>query len=120
MTNHEYAAGLRQLAEWYDGHPNAEQPYENEKIRFIAAFRETVAQVIRDFGGRWEKSASNGLMYFRSTFGPFTLVMCTRQETVCVARKVGTRVVPERALVAEHEVDVLEWDCQPIMGVTEE
>ena len=119
MTNAEYAAGLRQLAEWYESHPNAAQPYESNQLHFNVYHRDTVAQVIQDFGGRWEKRASSGLMYFRSTFGQFTLVMYTNHQTVCTARKVGTRTISARPAEPEYEVDVLAWDCQPIMGVTD-
>ena len=117
MTNAEYVMGLRQLAEWYEGHPDAVQPFESGRLEFVVHSRTVLAQVIRDFGGRWEKNAQGGLMFFCSTFGPFRLVMYTNQETVCTARKVGTRSIPARPAQPERVEDVLEWDCQPIMGV---
>lgn len=123
MTNQEYAAGLRQLAAWYDEHPDAEQPYEADELDFNLASRSRIAQVIRDFGGKWTKQAGGGLMYFFGSFGPFRLKIYTDQRTVCVARQTGTRWIPEQPAQPGRMVPEFEWDCAPVLeeaGVEEE
>ena len=89
MTNQEYANGLRMLADWYEGHPKAPQPYESRLLTFNEVDLEGVRAVLRAFGGSWDKEASGGLMYFHSTFGPFKLKMYTPQGSVCTRRLVG-------------------------------
>ena len=116
MTNQEYANGLRMLADWYEGHPEAPQPHEPHILTFNEVYLENVRKVLRAFGGSWDKEASGGLMYFHSTFGPFKLKMYTGQETVCTCRLVGTKIIPAQPAEPEREVPVYEWDCGSVLG----
>ena len=115
MTNQEYANGLRMLADWYEGHPEAPQPYESHLLTFNTGSREGVQRVLQAFGGSWDKEAASGLMYFRSTFGPFKLKMYIGQEAVCTRRLVGVKTLPARPAEPEREVPVYEWDCRSIL-----
>ncbi len=112
MTTQEYVHGLRQLADWYEAHPETELPYASEKVMYIPDDRDGMRTILHIFGGRWEKEISGGLFYARRAFGPFTLTAIINQSQVCTARVVGTRVIPA---IAERTVDVLEWDCAPIL-----
>lgn len=119
MTTQDYVAGLRKLADWYEGHLDAPRPYAHETLAFNVANREAIQEVLRAFGGKWTKEASSGLMYFYSTFGPFRLKMYTGQENVCTMRQVGTKVVPAIPAQPEREVPIYEWDCGSILTDTE-
>lgn len=115
ITNHEYAAGLRLLAEFYEGRPDAPQPYQSDRLTFNLTTRRDMQTVVREFGGRFTKDSSYGLIYLYGTFGPFRIVAYTSQENVCTARVVGERVIPARPAEPERTEPVLEWDCGSLM-----
>lgn len=113
MTNHEYADGLRQLAEWYDAHPDAEQPYRSDRVEYFPVTKDDLVALLREHGGQWKKTTASDLLYLRRRFGPFTLEAVIDQRDVCTRRVVGTRIVPASP---ERLEEVVEWDCQPILG----
>ena len=113
MTNQEYAAGLRHLADWYEAHKNAPRPYRSETVEYIASDKAEVASVLREFGGRWDKHASHGLLYVTRAFGPFTLQLIVDQGEVCTKRVVGYREIPAQEA---RTVEVVEWDCAPVLA----
>ena len=127
MTNAEYAAGLRVLADFYDAHPDTYQPYESHKLDFnmTCEGRVGVESVIRDFGGKWTKRDSDfGLMYFDSTFGPFALHLYIEKTEICERVQVGVKTIPaepERFVPAKPEriEPQYEWHCGKILQEAE-
>ena len=122
MTNQEYAAALRMLADFYAAHPEAPQPYESDRLDFNLACegRAGLEAVVRAFGGRWTKHEANNLYYVFGHFGPFRLKVYLNRAEVCDRVQIGTvRVpaVPERVIPAspEHEAPVYEWRCGSVL-----
>ena len=112
MTTLEYVQGLRLLADWYEAHPETELPYEAERVAYIFVEKTGLQALLGAFGGHWTKTARDGLFYATRMFGPLTLTALIAQSAVCTARVVGTKVLPA---MPERTIDVLEWDCAPIL-----
>ncbi len=114
--NAEMAAGLRDLADWLDAHPDEEV---SGNVRLLAyrfdadEFRATVRAL-----GRGAKESNDEWASVIRSFGPAVAIYAyTAREQVCRKVVVGTRVEPERVIPA-REVEIVEWECQPILAET--
>lgn len=115
MTAHEYADGLRQVAAWYDAHPDA--PMSSGEI-FVAdhTFDLKMARwVVRMFGTA-EKEWLPSSLIIKHRFGAVTLSFAFSRSAVCTQHVVGTRVVPARPATPESVEDVIEWQCDPVLA----
>lgn len=113
MTNAEYARGLHRLADWYDEHPDAAQPYLSRRLQYIFSDKQEFVALLREHGGPWTKRARSDLLYMSRPFGPFELEAIINQRKVCTGRIVGARVIPA---TPERTVDVVEWDCGAVLA----
>ena len=125
MNEHaEYAAGLRQLADWIESHPEIDLP-ENEIKNYGLYNKEKAATVARAMGGRVKKIWDDTLFTLSREFGPIVLSYLGTRSNICQQVKVGTRVVPEQYVpprpaqeaqtIPEHEEPVYEWRCAPLL-----
>jgi|SRR5215469_6219335 len=124
MTTTELISSLRQLADWYEAHPELPVPYELEQPMFVFLYHldaEQVRKVLREIGEFKKVYAEPSPDDFdaHKSIGNLTLRFHARRETVCKPRVVGKRtierqVIPERVIEA-HEEEVVEWDCEPIL-----
>ena len=108
MTTIEYADGLRQIADWYEAHPEAPLPRTNVVGVYTVDTRDELAAVARMLGS-CEKRFTDNLFHLSRDFGALTLDFVSSRRAVCTRRVVGTRTVPARP---EHEVEEIEWDCE--------
>jgi hypothetical protein len=103
MTNSEFAAGLRQLAEVYEAHPEMVAPPRID-INLYGVPREVYAKTVRALGS-FRKVEPHGTDYFyeiEKVIGGLPVRFATERANVC--RKV--RVMKE----------VEDWDCSdPIL-----
>jgi hypothetical protein len=113
MTTKEYADGLRQLADWYEAHPDVHPPYEADQLTYYPFTKDDTEDLVRRIGGRWAKKASSDLLYLTQAVGPFQFRVVVDQATVCQKRVVGHRVIPAQEA---RLVEVVEWDCAPVLG----
>lgn len=127
MTTSELVGSLRELADWYESHPDMPVPYELDQPMFVFLYgrsAEEVKAILRTLGS-FEKhfnEPSDGDFEAWKRIGGLTLKFHTKRDAVCTARVVGKRLVPEvvvparkRTVEPAHEVDVVEWDCEPIL-----
>jgi hypothetical protein len=116
MDAKQFAESLRQLADWYAAHPEAPVP----AITTFNVFRqpEQLAADARMLAP-CDKVGVDKWFVLRKSFGagdPFdslTLEFNYARSEVCTPRVVGQRVIPAEP---EKVVDVVEWDCGPILG----
>lgn len=136
-----FTAGLRDLADWFDQHPEIDLPYQITgspvPVRFTigifpsdAAWEEgeddtagRFAAAARALGGERRKEATETTMRVVRTFGPgLELNIWASRERVCEAVVVGTKTVTREEVVTPavtrlvvEDQDVIEWRCQPVL-----
>ena len=111
-TNAEYASGLRAIADWYEAHPEAPQPHTSFEV-FTAHTKQEAINIARWFGHA-DKRYESGLLYLSRDFGGVRLTFVFSQEAVCTRRVVGVKHVPA-VFIAEHDREIVEWDCHPLL-----
>lgn len=122
-----FVAGLRELADFYETHPDAPLPQLPSMLTYIAD-PDQYRAAVRALGGDREKYATKGAAADEETyagvtrmFGPVAHKVFTLRENVCVRRQVGTETVMEpdpNAMVAV-ERPVYEYDCTPVLADAE-
>lgn len=128
MTHSEYAAGLRQVAEFIEAHPEIPLPsatltcYSLHSKNIAALTARALAQ-----SGRCNKSYEESLLRLKGKFGAIELEYLGMRSNVCERIKVGERLVPERYVppqpategqtIPEHKEAVYEWSCDSILAV---
>lgn len=114
MTNAEYAQGLRQIAAWYEGHPDAPRPALKLEVFALAGSPENIASVIRALGGV-KKEYNESFIWLTRDFGGVELKFYVARSAVCTKRVVSVQHIPEQVVPA-RDVEVIEWDCKPILS----
>ena len=127
-TAHEYAQGLREMADFIDAYPHElnfspQEQYlhpRNDKNR-----KEEIAEFAR-LAGHAVKEFSHSLFSVIKEFpGGVALRMLANREDVCERVLVGEEIIPakgERFIPAEPErtVQKFEWRCTPLLSQEEE
>ncbi len=127
MTHSEYAAGLRQVAEFIEAHPEIPLPgatltsYALHDKKVVALTARALGQ-----GGRCKKVYEDSILRLKREFGPIELEYLGLRSNVCERVKVGERLVPEMYVppqpatqgqtIPEHKEAVYEWVCSPILA----
>lgn len=112
MKASEFANALRAVADWYDEHPEVPAPYEAAFNVFVES-KEMLATIAR-LAAPMSKGQSESWFWLRRDLGPARVEFNVPRQQVCERRVVGHRVVPEQH-IPEHKVEIVEWDCQPIL-----
>ena len=114
--------GLRDLADWLEATPSAPASYHTQ----ITAFADTKehAQAVAREGGNTEKEY--GESYFRiiKKFGDTVRYhLAVERNIVCTKKVLGTELkeVPDYTNVPKvtKEVEIVEWECDPLLKPTE-
>lgn len=121
MTTHaEFTAGLRELADWYDAHPEIALPIAEMAVYSEPDTKERAAVVARTLGGFIQKEIIGTYLRLKRTFGPVELRFVFERDAVCVARVVRVDEIPEEVIpehvIPAHTREIVEWDCQPILA----
>lgn len=104
MTAAEYAAGLREFADWIEEHGEAMHLLE-ERLHLLSCVATPEKFVARArLMGAGEKSSDENYFEFSRTFGPVKVKLFARHENVCTKT------------VTVKEVDVVEWECPSILA----
>jgi len=116
MTNAEYAATLRKIAEIYEQNPDIPLPYlvrVGSGDTIYVHDTETLRAVLRAFGPCSRKEHEH--FTFTPIVAKDVLAIYAYRQALCERKVVGRRIVPERIIpakvVPEHEEDVVEWSC---------
>lgn len=129
MTNPEFVAGLRAVADWYEARPELNPPVSTVHYAYYGG----------DMGGGNLVDSKTGLRWFAKLAGKVrkavteytysltaepdansTVAVCASRSAVCEPIEVGTRhvppvVVPEQITPAYDE-PIYEWRCPPILA----
>lgn len=105
-------AGLHELADFFEDHPRIEAP-ANIAVNSMYFDREEFIRAAREFGSA-KKDTIENWFYLTKSFGngAVTFDLNITRDKVCTKRVTGTRTVPRKPAVAEHEEEiVVEWEC---------
>lgn len=113
MTGKEYALALRQIADWYEAHPDA--PFSpNIYVGGVHESREQAADLARALGS-CRKEHHETTFHLVRDFGGVELTFSFWRATVCDRVVVGTKEIPER-IVPAHTEELVEWQCIPLFA----
>ena len=128
MTHAEYAAGLRQVAEFIEAH--TEIPLPTATLTCYGMSDKKVAALVARAlgqGGRCNKVYEDSLLRLKREFGAIELEYLGLRSNVCERVRVGKRLVPEKyvppqpategQIIPEHEEIVYDWVCGPLLAV---
>ena len=127
MTNQEYVAGLRALADWYEQRPDVPLPEAEISVYGVTGRTDTetekeAAQWIMREATPCEKHYVDDLFHLKKAFGPITLRFVFWRNKVCERIVVATEEVPERVVPAQpervepaHVKEIVEWRCEPVL-----
>ena len=122
----EYIAGLREIADWWEQHPEVEPPVDQRVLVYVQT-KEDLADVARALG-RAEKYGDDNWFGVKRKFGPIYLDAYGERQTVCTRIVKGTRTVthevpdPDATLptiTVTEEVEDVEWVCEPLLSVVD-
>ncbi len=114
MTNKEYAHSLRLLASFYDRHPDLPCPGANFSV-YPSGGRAKAVEIARDLGDV-KKLYEDFLFTLKKTIGLISLNFKFSRQEVCERKVIGKKHV-EAVTYEEHEEDIVEWECHPLLKV---
>lgn len=114
--------GLRQIADWYDAHPEIDIPTSPNFRNFSVNSKATVQAVIRALG-ECKKEYADTLFTVSRKFGSVRTDFIFFRNDVCVRKIVGVETIPARIIPAQPEMvipaetkEIVEWECAPVMA----
>ena len=116
MTSKEFVDGLRQIADWYEQHPDFPLPHlcDAGMDIFRVNSADELAQAARTLGTVEKFTIGDALYGIRRTFGALRLQIIVDRAVVCTRRVVGIEEVPETVTPA-HTREIVEWDCHSLL-----
>jgi hypothetical protein len=121
LARTRFTQGLRELADWYDLHPEVPLPHGALQI-ITAGDEDPVAglAVIARAMGRCDKKVGEAIFTIRRKFSGVTLEAIAWRQQVCEATVVGERTVTRDVtkVVGSETVTepVVEWRCLPLLS----
>lgn len=103
--------GLRQLANFLEGHPDVAAPY-NVQVNAFVETREELTAAAKALG--WQKVYLQDWFCLKRSFAPdeaVTLEVNAPRERVCRRVVVGKKIIPARDA---QVVDEIEWVCDDV------
>ena len=135
-THHDYVQGLRELADFYEAHPEVSLPlYSSDFTIFAKTYnfaekQEAKAVVIaaaRAFGHAEKTYTRTDFQLKKEFSGGISLTVHSEREVVCTPVVVGKETIPGRVepatperYIAERVVDKIEWKCDSLLAPTQE
>lgn len=109
-TQRDWITGLRDMADWFEQHPDRIPPYLPVTVNLFADDRDDLIAYAREFG-KADKSVVNDWFALRKRFGPHAIDANLPREEICRKVVTGTRQVPAQMIEAREE-EIVEWVCE--------
>lgn len=121
-SREEYLTGLESLAQFLLSHPKLPLP-PKDFIDYIWS-KDALVEFAKGLEHA-DKEYEDNYVTVSKSFGPIKYGRKIPREKVCESRVVGKKTVPFRdayliPATPEHEEDVIEWDCKPLLDTDEE
>ncbi len=119
----EYCVGLESLAAFLRANPDFKLPDNKEFIEY--SWDKNYMIELAHKLGHCDKKYSEYYLTLSKSFGSIIYGARIARETVCERKVVGKKTLPGREAYMvpaepEQEVDVVEWDCTPLLKATED
>jgi hypothetical protein len=118
----KFSQSLREIADFYDQHPEIKTPSLCE-MSIFGADKDQIALGAKAFGKAEKKFEGDNFCLIKTFPSGMKLEYFANRERVCERVKVGEEVIPahviparEETIVAEKVKDVFEWRCGSIFG----
>ena len=122
MDREQYIAGLKEVIAFYENNPDIPTPSYYSHTNATVGTKEDAAAVMRALGA-CKKEYEDNLFTVAGMIGKIDARFVFFRDAVCVKRVVGTKVEPakiiERQVLPERTVEIVEWDCMPILSTEE-
>lgn len=127
----KYIDGLRALADALEVHPEIPLPangqYRNYPLTISFGYgsnpRERLAAAARAIRCNWAKSVDDSWLNLDGQLGGLYVQLYGKRDDVCTRRVVGTEqkeveveIIPAVTEKVTKEVEIVEWDCTPILA----
>lgn len=113
MTGQDFAAALRQIADWYEAHPDVPTASYVDVVS-VKDSREEADRLARALGSA-KKDFSGNVFILARDFGGVSLRFLFWRAAVCTRRVIGSRSIPAQPATPEREEEIVVWDCGPIL-----
>lgn len=121
MTEREkYTASLRQLATFYEAHP--EIPFGSDTITNYAVNSDEDARNLAKALGTFKKEYSEDMFTMSKSFGGLAVRFVFYRKAICKAKVVGVKTIEAEFVPAveaytrpARTVDIIEWDCGSLL-----
>lgn len=125
-----YITGLRQLADALEQHDEIKLPENGSQNIPLAIYfwnddtaRESMAATARALPTSWAKNVSEKYLRLNGQLAGLHVELISTRDAVCTRRVTGTEkrevtveVEPAKTRTEVQDVDVVEWDCAPILA----
>jgi hypothetical protein len=128
-VNQKSINAYREAADWLEQHPELPRIYPgNIGVFARGEDQKAEAAIVAKAMGKSRKVYTESSLHLGKKFGEHcTITYLADRDKVCERVKVGTRVEPAQTLsareeqfVPEHEVELFEWKCSPLLEPEEE
>lgn len=113
-----YCSGLRQIADWFEAHPDIPPPSDPIAC-YTLDTKEEAARCIRALGS-CAKTYNDWSFTLSKNFEGVNLRFIFTRAKVCERRIVGVETVPAEYVPAHTRPattrEIVEWDCGPVLG----
>jgi hypothetical protein len=125
-TTNEYIQGLRDMADYFEAHPQFANPYATFTCNIFADDMAKFTALCRQLGGG-DKTAEGGFLELSRSFGPHAIAVNIAKAASCEKVQVGTKT---RKVIIPAEADTIsdcggeryfevtepeyEWVCLPV------
>lgn len=126
-----YISGLRKFANILEAKPEVPLPFygSSDGAPVIISFgsdegaRDRLTAARQAVGGQWNKTVDDKWLNLSRALDGFHIQLYAHRDAVCTRRVVGTEakeveeeVTPAVTRRVTKEVDVIEWDCDPLLA----
>lgn len=126
FTNTQYAAFLRELADFYESRPGLPRPtlWGWRAEGDVNLDKKKAKDILRTLGAFEKKYTGDQFDAIVTLPSGGKLVFTTPREAICRKVVVGKKFVPEEYIPGKiepaHEVEIVEWQCdEPILAETQ-
>lgn len=123
MTNQEYAAALRQVADWFEAHPEVPAPLSEHRtgnsLLVLPEGKEGMAAFARAIG-TVEKEVTDYCYILRGQVAGLAIRAVEMRDAVCERVVLGKETVTEKVPVQFEERtverEIVEWRCSSLLA----
>ena len=113
----DHIAGLRQLADFLELHPDLPLPYAGAQNAFVGG-KDGLAAAAREPGVKWAKKVDDYNFTLAVEFsGGYAYEVNADRGAICRKVVTGTRIEPAREATPERTVETYDWVCdEPLLA----